>query len=356
MGSSATSSGRAQPSRRPPSRSTIDPRPPRRHTGGHRPAGGVDPGVGNPAGVVRGRDAAPHRFVRGAAGRPRSRHPLDRPGGGVRGSRCSCSRGRLEESLERADAALEVERIIEPTRYTLDAIAVRALAQAWKGEEVLAQQTIAAGRRVRTRFDSSFGDLYGMAEAWLTASRPPDASWIRAAATGGVAPIQVLASLAMARNCVDRDQAAGAASWLAAAEQTLAAVPEPGVLDVLISAIRAEVEDPGREVGAVPLSQREWKSWRRSPGARAEPRRGGSCTSPSTRSRPICEPPTASSAPQAERKPWPKRIAGDPAGGRRARRRQEISRTALELDTRTRSHVDHRLWATVGNAMPEPRT
>jgi len=165
--------------------------------------------------------------------------------------------GRLEESLEHADAALNVERIIEPTRYTLDAIAVRALAQAWMGEEVLAQRTIAAGRRVRARFESSFGDLYEIAEAWLAASRPPDASWIRAAATGGVAPIQALASLAMAKNCLNRNRAAGAVNWLATAEQALAAVPEPAVLEVLMTAIRAEVEDPGREVRDVPLSRRE---------------------------------------------------------------------------------------------------
>lgn len=152
--------------------------------------------------------------------------------------------GRFEEATSVAEGLLEPATLARPTKYTVLALGIRALALAWADDDMTARPAVRQGLRVLQAFPGTSSDPLALhvARAWLG----DDADHGLAAASAiarrvGYTVMTALVSLASARPHLTRRAPRRASLALEAADDTIAMMPEPGVLASLAERLRSQI-------------------------------------------------------------------------------------------------------------------
>jgi DNA-binding CsgD family transcriptional regulator len=169
--------------------------------------------------------------------------------------------GRFEEAVQRIDAMLEPTRLARPTRSTIRALGVRALALAWSGSP-RASEAAREGQRVLRSFPGTATESLTLhiASAWVEEGPEAEAALESAVAIQTSVDflyMRVFTELAAARLHLRRGRWALAGRALEAAEEVIAGLREPAIFPDLAKALRAEFDEraPAETLGE--LSARE---------------------------------------------------------------------------------------------------
>ena len=152
--------------------------------------------------------------------------------------------GELDRAITECEHLLRPERMLDPTRLTIMGLGMLALALAWRGDEPAAREAVRRGRRVCERYRGGGGEagFLSVAALWVCddGTRLDDDLRIVQRAAAGVfhLPGTAFAALAVAKFRLRLGAPVEATNVLHAADDVLAAMPEPGYLAVLRDTLR----------------------------------------------------------------------------------------------------------------------
>ncbi len=170
--------------------------------------------------------------------------------------------GELDRAITECEYLLRPERMLDPTRLTIMGLGMLALALAWRGDEPAAREAVRRGKHVCERYRGGGGDagFLSVAALWVCDDGPrldDDFRIVQRAAAGVFhLPGTAFAALAVAKLRLRLGAPVEAANALDAADDTLAAMPEPGYLAVLRDTLRAELAETAFDT-IEPLNERE---------------------------------------------------------------------------------------------------
>ncbi len=170
--------------------------------------------------------------------------------------------GELDRAITECEHLLRPERMLDPTRLTIMGLGMLALALAWRGDEPAAREAVRRGKRVCERYRGGGGDagFLSVAALWVCDDGPrldDDFRIVQRAAAGVFhLPGTAFAALAVAKLRLRLGAPVEAANALDAADDALAAMPEPGYLAVLRDTLRAELAQAAVDT-IEPLNERE---------------------------------------------------------------------------------------------------
>ena len=170
--------------------------------------------------------------------------------------------GELDRAITECEHLLRPERMLDPTRLTIMGLGMLALALAWRGDEPAAREAVRRAKRVCERYRGGGGDagFLSVAALWVCDDGPrldDDFRVVQRAAAGVFhLPGTAFAALAVAKFRLRLGAPVEAAHALDAADDVLAAMPEPGYLAVLRDTLRAELAEAAFDT-IEPLNDRE---------------------------------------------------------------------------------------------------
>lgn len=158
--------------------------------------------------------------------------------------------GQLGPALAASEAVLTPMELHNPSRYTIAAVGLRALALAWAERLPEAKEAVRQGQKVLARFRGAGEDAVWLHVATCWVGDPEEArdSLARVeqfAAGSGLPYRRVLAALAGLALHSRLGHSAEVAAAFAVADREVHALPEPGYLEVLLERFRADAEVPG---------------------------------------------------------------------------------------------------------------
>ena len=155
--------------------------------------------------------------------------------------------GHLDEALSASETTLTPAELQEPSRYTVAAVGLHALALAWAGNVPEAREAVRQGMKVLARFHGAGDDAIWLHVATAWVGDPEEASESLAqvenfAAGSGLPYRRVLAALAGLALHVRLGHAAEADRAFAVAEREVHGLPEPGLLETLLEGFRTDAQ------------------------------------------------------------------------------------------------------------------
>ncbi|HZD00949.1 MAG TPA: LuxR C-terminal-related transcriptional regulator [Actinomycetes bacterium] len=169
--------------------------------------------------------------------------------------------GRFDRAVELAEGVLDPVHLLHPTRLTILALGVRALAYAWAGDRPNAAAALRAGLQVLRSFEGPATDRIALhlAAVWLDQD-DADANLASAdaiARSAGFSFLLALVALAEARLWAHRGAPELAGHALDRADEVIAALPDPATLPSIAARLRAGIDDLATHGVSGNLNERE---------------------------------------------------------------------------------------------------
>jgi LuxR family transcriptional regulator, maltose regulon positive regulatory protein len=155
--------------------------------------------------------------------------------------------GHLEEAVSTSETSLTPAELHCPSRYTVAAVGLHALALAWAGHVPEAREAIRQGRKVLARFHGAGDDAVWLHVATAWVGDPVEATESLAqieefAAGSGLPYRRVLAALSGLALHVRLGQSSEVARAFAVADREIHGLPEPGYFETLLEGFRTDSE------------------------------------------------------------------------------------------------------------------
>ena len=155
--------------------------------------------------------------------------------------------GHVEQALADAETTLTPAELQDPSRYTVAAVGLHALALAWAGQVPEAREAVRQGRKVLARFGGSGDDAVWLhvATAWVADEAEATASLAQVehyAADSGLPYRRALAALSGLALHVRLSHASQVDRAFTLADREVHSLPEPGLLESLLEGFRADAQ------------------------------------------------------------------------------------------------------------------
>ncbi len=155
--------------------------------------------------------------------------------------------GHVDEALSSSETTLTAAELQNPSRYTVAAVGLHALALAWAGQVPEAREAVRQGRKVLARFHGAGEDAVWLHVATAWVSDAPEANESLAqveqfAAGSGLPYRRVLGALSGLALRVRLGPASQVDWAFGVADREIHALPEPGLLGTLLEGFRVDVQ------------------------------------------------------------------------------------------------------------------
>ena len=155
--------------------------------------------------------------------------------------------GHIDEVLSASETTLTPAELQDPSRYTVAAVGLHALAQAWAGHVPEAREAVRQGRKVLARYHGAGDDAIWLhvATAWVADPAEANESLAQVedyAAGSGLPYRRVLAALSGLALHARLGHASEVDRAFAVAEREVHGLPEPGLLELLLEGFRTAAQ------------------------------------------------------------------------------------------------------------------
>ena len=155
--------------------------------------------------------------------------------------------GHIDEALSASETTLTPAELQDPSRYTVAAVGLHALALAWAGHVPEAREAVRQGRKVLARYHGAGDDAIWLhvATAWVADPAEANESLAQVedyAAGSGLPYRRVLAALSGLALHARLGHASEVDRAFVVAEREVHGLPEPGLLELLLEGFRTAAQ------------------------------------------------------------------------------------------------------------------